>query len=289
MGVAATIGNFDGIHLGHQALFKKVIERARDMSLEPCVITFEPHTSKVIGKGVKLITPYDKKIILIRSSGIKRIEVIPFTENLSKMEPEEFVKHYLVDKFHVKYLIVGFNHTFGYKGRGNVEMLKKLGEKHGFVVEVFPPFEINGETVSSTRIRNLISEGKLEEANRLLGREFFIHGRVVEGKGLGRKIGFPTANIETMQELLPPTGVYPCYVEVDGRTYKGIANIGTCPTFHGDKMSIEVHIFDFDRDIYGKEITIRLKPRIREERKFGSVYELTSQIKKDVEVAKSVL
>ncbi len=285
----ATIGSFDGVHLGHQALFERVKERAREMGLTSCVVTFEPHPAKVLGKGIKLITPYDKKRILIEKCGIDRIEVIPFTQEFSKISPEEFVEKYLVEKFRVAHVIVGFNYTFGKGGKGDVQLLEKLGDKYGFGVEIFPPFKVDGEVVSSTRIRRLIEEGRLDEARKLLGRDFFIHGRVVEGKGLGRKLGFPTANVETLQELLPPRGVYPCYVEVDGERFKGIANIGTCPTFCGEKLSVEVHIFDFDRDIYGKEVAIIPKKRIREEKKFSSVHELINQIKSDVEVAKSLL
>ncbi len=288
-GTVITIGSFDGIHLGHQALFKRVIEKAKELSLEPCVVTFEPHPAKVLGKNVKLITPYDKKKLLIREAGISRIEVIPFTKEFSLIPPDEFVRKFLVKGLGIKYIIVGFNYTFGRDGKGDVRLLSELGRRFGFGVEVFPPFTVDGVVVSSTRIRRLIEAGKLDEAGKFLGREFFIHGRVVEGKGIGKKLGFPTANVETQQELLPPSGVYPCYVELGDERFKGIVNIGTCPTFCGDKVTVEVYIFDFDRDIYGEEIVVVPKERIREEKRFSSVHELVKQIKRDVEVARSVL
>lgn len=287
-----TIGNFDGVHRGHLMLFDLVKKRAKAIHAESAVMTFEPHPIKVMkpGNGPPLITPTERKLKLISNAGLDTIICLPFTREFASVSAESFVKDILLGEINVKELVVGYDYTFGNERKGNIDLLKQMGKELGFKVHVVEPVYFNNTPVSSTAVRNFILNGNLKEAKKLLGRNYQITGTVIKGAGRGRKIvGFSTANIIPVNELIPGRGVYAVYVDVDGINYYGVCNIGFNPTFGNDKISIETHILDFDRDITGETIYINFIYHIRNERKFNSVDELTAQISRDIEKAKKLL
>jgi len=289
-----TIGNFDGVHRGHQILFQRVKEWARKLDGESVVMTFHPHPLDVLfpGKGPVFITSHERKLELIAACGIDATIVIPFDAEFSKISARDFVKGLLVDRLGVKGLVVGYDYRFGYGREGNIEFLKKLGEECGFQVDVVSGIEMEGTVVSSTLIRQFIQEGDLREANSLLGRPYEITGMVVKGRQRGgRLLGFPTANINMGEsgQASPKRGIYAVEVVVGGKEFGGAANLGYNPTFGDTELSLEVHIFDFGEDIYGKPITVRFVDRLRDERRFSGPEELAVQIRKDVAKAKDIL
>jgi len=287
-----TIGNFDGVHLGHQALFSKIKDYAAEKGGTSMVMTFEPHPIRVLNKNnqLPLITLYDRKIELIEKQGIDVIICLNFTPELARIEAEDFVRDILVDKIGVKKLIIGYDYKFGYKGRGNRDLLLKMGLEYGFEVEtVEPQYSCDHEVISSTRIRELVSEGRVDEAPALLGRSYRVMGRVVRGQDRGGKLlGFPTANLKLVDELVPKQGVYAVKVTYDGQVYDGVANIGLNPTFGDVGLSVEVHCFDFDRDIYGQTISVDFSARLRDEKKFSGPDELKEQITRDCRLARQI-
>lgn len=287
-----TIGNFDGVHRGHQTLFARVKEWADRIGGESIVITFHPHPLQVLapGNGPLFITPHERKLDLIEHSGIDVVIVIPFSREFAKLTARDFVRKILVETVGAKGIVVGYDYRFGHGREGDIEMLKKFGEEFGFQVDTVSGIEMDGLVVSSTAIRNLIGEGDLREASRLLGRPYEITGLVVEGRSRGgRLLGFPTANIRLASQARPKTGVYVVEVEVEGKVHGGAANLGYNPTFQNTELSLEVHIFDFNEDIYGKMITVRFIDRLRSEKRFASVEELAQQIQADVQKAREVL
>lgn len=293
-----TIGNFDGVHLGHQAILQMVKKRAKKENGTSIVLTFEPHPMKIIAieKAPRLITPFKEKVRLIEGFGIEVFICIKFTKEFSKMEASDFVKNILVDVISVKEVFVGSNYFFGRNRKGSPELLKGMGEKYGFKVWVVHEIKLNDIAVSSSEIRCLIDKGKVEEASRLLGRDYSIEGVVVEGSKRGKKLfNTPTANIATSSELLPKDGVYAVTVQlqnespIEGKTYQGAANIGYNPTFGGERLGCEVHIFEFDKNILGRTLRINFAKRIRDEIKFHKTQDLALQIKKDIEVIKKIL
>jgi riboflavin kinase/FMN adenylyltransferase len=285
-----TLGNFDGIHLGHQEIFKRVKEGALKIHGKGMVITFEPHPLKVLApeKFLPLLTPYRKKMMLIEKSGIETVLCIEFSLAFSEISPSEFVKSILVEKVKVKKVIIGYNYHFGKEQRGDVQTLKEAGKVFGFEVEVVEPLKVGQTIVSSSKIRNLIQEGEVEVASGLLGRYYPIIGKVVEGAKRGKTLGFPTANLEISDELYPKTGVYAVEVVWHQQQFNGLANVGLNPTFASqiDKMeeqfSLEVHILNFNQVIYGEEIEVHFKKKIRDEVRFESPSLLIDQIKKDI-------
>ena len=287
-----TIGNFDGVHCGHRQLFATVVEKAHAVRGTSVAITFDPHPLQVLlPGGIKLISTIDQKIELIEMAGIDVLLIIPFTREFAATTAEQFVEDLLVKRLGVKELIVGYDYAFG-KGRcGNIDFLKERGRRFGFPVTVVDAYYINSQLVSSTRIRDLLREGKMEAAKVLLGRSYQIRGTVQVGKQRGGKvIGYPTANLKFNDEdLVPLHGVYVTQVICDGNCYGGVLNIGYNPTFGESDLVAETHIFDFNEDIYGKPIKVNLLKFLRSERKFSGVQELAEQIKKDVEQAKLVL
>ncbi len=286
-----TIGNYDGLHLGHQAIIKRVIELARKGKGEAVVLTFEPHPVKFLHPELQipLITPYRKKMLLLAQFGVDVTINLPFSEDIASMSAKEFIQEIVQRRIAPRQIIVGFNFTFG-KGRtGTSEELKKIGEGLGFKVEIIPPFHVDGEVVSSTRIRELIARGDIKEANRMLGSNFFMLGRVIHGHARGKDLGFPTANLEITQDLYPNDGVYAATVLVDERRYDGVVNIGTNPTFGDEQLAVEVFLFDYQGDLYGKELQVALVDKIRDEQTFPSVDLLVRQIEKDIKRAKEIL
>jgi riboflavin kinase/FMN adenylyltransferase len=289
-----TLGNFDGVHLGHQAIFRKVKEEAQKNNSEAVVITFEPHPLKVLSPRTcpPLLTPFRKKMMLMEKEGIETVLCIEFTLGFSRISPFDFIKNILVEKLKVKKIVVGYNYHFGRKQSGDVEILKKACRLFQVDVEVMEPLRIGSTTVSSSKIRELIKLGEVEEASRLLGRNYPVIGKVVQGAKRGKTLlGFPTANLEISEELYPKKGVYAVEVVRNQQILNGLASVGTNPTFlpaqakEGNPLSIEVHILNFQQDLYGEEIEINFKKRIRDETRFNSPSELMEQIRKDIEWA----
>jgi riboflavin kinase / FMN adenylyltransferase len=287
-----TIGNFDGVHFGHQQLFQTVVQKARAIKGTSVAITFDPHPLQVlVPGGIKLISTCEQKVELVEMAGIDVLLIIPFTREFAKTTADDFVADLLVRQLGVKELVVGYDYAFG-KGRsGNIDFLQRQGKHYGFPVTVVDAYYLDGELVSSTRIRELVREGDMAAARKLLGRNYQIRGTVQMGKQRGGKvIGFPTANLKFNEEdLVPKHGVYVTQVICRGCGYGGILNIGYNPTFGEDQLVAETHIFDFNDDIYGQPIKVNLLKFLRSERKFSGPQELAEQIGKDVLVAKSIL
>lgn len=279
----ATIGTFDGVHLGHQKIFQQMDVEARKINGETIVFTFYPHPRLVIhpdSKNLRFINTQRKKYELIERSGINHLVIIPFTREFSNLSSLEFVRRFLVEGAHVKKLIVGYDHHFGKDRLGSYNELRGLGRIYDFEVEEVKAEMVDGVAVSSTKIRNALIEGNVRLANTLLGYQYSITGKVVYGNHIGRTIGFPTANIELddQYKLISAVGVYACKVEWNGKIYKGMGNIGYRPTIQPGKLTIEVNIFDFDMEIYGDEITIYFIDRIRNEHKFENLSALRQQL-----------
>lgn len=287
-----TIGNFDGVHLGHQMLFAEVARRASRRNGVSLAVTFEPHPLRILRPGgIKLISSCEQKIELIRMAGIDALLIVPFTLEFAATTAEHFVDDILIRRIGVKELVVGYDYAFG-KGRtGDINFLKKQGEVKGFPVTVVDALYLQDVLVSSTRIRQMIAEGMMEEARKLLGRPYQIRGEVQIGKQRGGKeVGYPTANLRVdPEDLVPRHGVYVSQVICEGRCYGGVLNIGHNPTFGKQDLVAETHIFDFNQDIYGKPIKVNLLKFLRGEQKFSGVAELSAQIGHDVVAAKRVL
>jgi len=287
-----TIGNFDGVHLGHQLLFSEVGNLAHLHGGTSVVVTFDPHPLKVLRPGsIRLISTTEQKIELIERAGIDVLVVIPFDRDFAATTAEEFVEDILISKIGLKELVVGYDYAFGRGRIGNIDFLKAKGEEKGFPVTVVEAYYEKDMLVSSTKIRELVAEGRMRDVHQLLGRYYQIRGEVQRGKQRGRSVvGFPTANLQILEEdLCPRRGVYVTQVVYDGRCYGGVSNIGYNPTFGENRLVAETHIFDFDDDIYGKPIRINLLQHLRGEKKFNGPEELSSQIKKDIQLAHEVL
>jgi riboflavin kinase/FMN adenylyltransferase len=287
-----TIGNFDGVHLGHQALFQKVKQTAKDLKGESVVMTFDPHPLEVLssGNGPFFITDHERKLQLIENCEIDVTIVVPFSHVFARMTARDFVKNILVDRIGVKALVVGYDYKFGHGREGDIDFLRNLGREYGFRVEAVTGIKKDETVVSSTAIRQFIQKGQLREANALLGRPYEISGFVVKGRDRGgRVLGFPTANICLSRQAPPKTGVYAVEVEVSGKRHGGAANLGYNPTFGNTDLSLEVHIFNFNEEIYDKPITIRFIDRLRDEKRFSGPAELAVQIEKDIQTARRIL
>jgi len=290
-----TIGNFDGVHKGHQALFHQAIEKADEINGISVVITFDPHPLRALGKsGPPLITRRDQKIELIKLTNIDYILCLPFTKEFANTPPKEFIHDFLIAKLGMKTIIVGPDYLFGKDRKGNIDLLKQEGKKAGFSVIV--PDWINDtqtgtERISSTKIRNLVLEGKVKDIPKYLGRFYQIRGKVIKGRNRGgSQLGFPTANIKLHDELCPKFGVYAVEVECEKGVFRGVANIGYSPTFDDHIFTVEVHILDgFSYDIYDTRIRVNIIDRLRDEKKFSNIKELSNQISKDIEKAKEIL
>ncbi len=286
-----TIGTFDGVHLGHQAVFNQMKAEAEKINGETVVITFYPHPRIVLGSSnsdLKFIKTEKKKIEYIEKAGIDNLIIIEFTKEFAETSSKDFIENLIVDYIHPKVFIIGYDHQFGSNREGSFELLKNLGNTHGFKVEKVEEQDVEEITISSTMIRNLLNKGDINRANRLLGHEYSITGKVVTGQSIGHNLGFPTANIEVADEykLIAAIGVYACRVWYNGDCYKGMSNIGYRPTIDKSEnpdagITIEVNIFDFNSSIYGEEITISFVDWMRDERKFESKEALSEQLGKD--------
>ena len=280
-----TIGNFDGVHRGHLAIFDKVKQIAKAINGQSVVITFDPHPVKVMkpGNGPLLITPIKEKLKLISDAGIDVIFCISFNKQFSAISAGDFVKKILVDRIGVREIVVGYDYAFGRGRRGDIKLLRDMGKEFGFNVHVIEPIHLDKTLVSSTYIRDLVLKGDLVEAKRLLGRDYQISGTIIKGKGRGASLlGIPTANLRTLDELIPKKGAYAVIVDMEDGSYYGICSIGNNPTFGANALSIETYLLDFNKDILGKEFTIKFLHRLREEKKFDSKEELVDQIRKDI-------
>ena len=289
-----TIGTFDGVHVGHQKIINRMHEAAKQVSGETVLITFYPHPRLVIhpdSKNLKFINTQKRKVNLLEKSGIDHLVFIPFTREFSKLTSSQFIKEYIVDKIKAKKLIIGYDHHFGKNRLGDFSVLYDLGKEHHFEVEKIHAQDVENIAVSSTKIRKALNEGKIKVANNLLGYEYSITGKVVAGNKIGRTIGFPTANIEIDDEykLITANGVYASRVEYEGVIYHGMSNIGVRPTVNHSDLTIEVNIFDFDKDIYDESITIYFVDRIRSEVKFDDLSALKAQLTLDKETVKKRL
>ena len=290
--VVLTIGNFDGVHIGHQALFKQVIEKAKSINGNSVVVTFEPHPIRVIksNKHFPLITLYEQKVELIGATGVDTLICIPFTSEFAAIPARTFVKEILCDQIGMNAIVVGQDYSFGRKREGDIFLLKEMAVDHGFVVIISEWIELEGGRISSTEIRNLVREGKVEEAKKQLGRHYQVRGTVIRGRDRGgRLLGFPTANLTLYDELCPKGGVYAVTVEYQNNTYQGVANIGYSPTFDNGEFSVEVHILDFDQNIYERPIRVNFIQRLRGEKKFPGPEALSAQISLDIEKARKLL
>lgn len=291
-GSCVTIGNFDGVHKGHQKLIRLACSRAKEQELVSVVVTFDPHPLRVLrdDKNPPFITLIDQKLELISQYGPQVCLLLEFNMEMARLAPEEFVKKYLLDGLNMKEMIIGYDYHLG-KGRaGNFETLCQLGTKHGFTVDRLDPVSLEGAVVSSTRIRDLVQSGHVWAVRPLLGRFYQVQGEVVHGMNRGgRLLGFPTANIKLVDELFPKPGVYAIWVEINDEVHMGVANIGKNPTFGNDALSVEAHILDFKGDIYGSNIRVHFVQRIRDEKKFSGLDELKDRITKDVELGRQIL
>lgn len=285
------LGNFDGVHLGHQEILKKVMERAMEIDGLSAAFTFDPHPIKVLApeKYLPLITPTEKKIKLMEELGLSAVICAEFNLDFANLHPRSFVKDILIDGIGAKEVVVGFNYAFGKGREGGLDFLRGMAEDYGFKLHVVEPVKIGGVVVSSSKVREAIWAGNARLAATLLGRPYGMEGVVVTGRNRGKKLGFPTANIETKGELFPKSGVYAAIIILNGKQYKAVANVGKHPTFPEDPFSVEAHIFDFDSDIYGKEVEILFIGRIRDDMAFQTPEALSEQIRLDALKAKEVL
>lgn len=281
------LGSFDGFHLGHLSLVDKTISLAKDNKGKSMVFTFKNHPRTLVtpSKKIELIMSNEEKINVLRDKNIDVLAFKTFDERIMKMDPEEFIKWICLD-YSVKGIVVGFNFKFGYKNLGDLELLKKLKEKYEYDLWIIEPYKLDGEIVSSTKIRKLLSEGNVEGAFSMLSRPYSLLGEVIHGKKIGRTLGFPTANIKiSSNKIIPAVGVYYTNVKVNEEFFKGITSVGHNPTVNGKELTVETFILDFDGYIYGKDITVYFIEKIRNQVKFNGISELICQLKKDREYA----
>lgn len=292
LGSICAIGNFDGVHLGHQLILKKLKKEAALHKLPSVLLTFFPHPLKVLfpKKNIKLICTREQKFREIQKHSIDYLIEIPFDEIFAKIKAEEFVLEILLKKLNSKKVIVGKNFNFGYKKSGDPNLLKKLGKKYGFSVSIITPLNYKEINISSTNIRSLLFKGKIEFANEMLGRLYSIRGKVIEGMKRGKKMGVPTINLKCYNDLLLNEGVYSGYAIIGKNKKKHLSaiSIGKNPTFEDQEISIEANLIDFKKDIYGKEVEIYFFSKLRKQKKFKNVKRLVENIKKDIEIVKSL-
>ncbi len=287
---AVALGNFDGVHLGHQELIRRAVERAQAEGLKSAVFTFSNHPKDLLPKEKKvknILSKRDKEQI-IESLGVDYLFNIPFTREIMTMSPADFVEKLLLRKFEMKAAFCGFNYHFGFKAQGNPEVLRQMGGERGFDVTEMPAYKIKGEIVSSSLIRTLIASGQVEKCETYMGRNYYIGGEVVVGNRLGKKLGFPTSNLVIDPSMVtPPNGVYVTYCDYNGVRYPSVTNVGIKPTIGHYNKNVETHIFNFDKELYGKQITVEFLKKTRDEVKFDSIRELSEQIVRDCREAKS--
>jgi riboflavin kinase/FMN adenylyltransferase len=283
-----SVGNFDGLHLGHQKILRMVLARARATGLTAAAVTFDPHPMRLLRpeQAPRMIQTFSQRLAGLEQMGLDAVLVLRFDRALSLVSPEEFIQRILMQRLHVAGILVGANFCFGHRGAGDVRLLAQFGKEHGYDVETIPPVEIGGRVVSSTAIRNAVAEGNVAEAVPLLGRPFSLTGEIRSGAGRGRTILFPTLNLVPEQELLPKLGVYATESAVGGNLFRSVTNIGTRPTFDGQGITVESHLFGFNEQISDGAMEVRFHSRLRDERKFSGADELRGQIARDIAAAR---
>ena len=287
-----TIGTFDGVHTGHQQIIAQLKEEAQAIGGETVIITFHPHPRKIVAhKEVFILNTLRQKTELLREKGIDHLVVVPFDEQFASQGAQEYVEHFLWQKFHPHTVIIGYDHRFGHGRQGDYHLLEDFGKQLGFLVKEIPEHVLNNITVSSTKIREALLNSDIATANNYLGYNYFFEGTVTEGNKLGRTLGYPTANlqIESTEKLIPGNGVYAVIAATEQSTYKAMINIGVRPTVDGKKRMIEVNLFDFNQDLYGKTLRVYIKHYLRGEVKFNGLEELKNQLSIDKESALRVL
>jgi riboflavin kinase/FMN adenylyltransferase len=298
-GTVATVGTFDGIHRGHQAVLAEVMRRGRAAGSPGLLVTFDPHPLEVVNPSAapRLLTLPEEKRVLATTLGIERVEVIPFTPALARLGPEEFVREILRARFGMEQLVLGYDHGFGRGRAGDVELVRRLAREDGFAMEVVPAVTEDGQPISSSLIRTAVAHGDLSSAARALGRPYSLRGTVERGAGRGRTIGVPTMNLAAVdpRKLLPPDGVYAVRVELQGKreggrgTYGGMMNQGSRPTFGVHARGLEIHLFDFTGDLYGETVTVEWVRRLRDVQTFATRQALVDQIERDAVAARAIL
>jgi len=281
-----TTGTFDGVHLGHQKLIQHLIDKRDRGAGTAVLVTFEPHPQFVIRNKkapIFLLTTLDEKIEMLQKLGLDCLVLLPFDQHIASMTGTKFIEQILVEKIGAKDIVIGYDHVFGKARSGNIETLKHLAERFDYAVNVVAPVEVNGEVVKSTTVRRYLSAGEVEHANKFLGRRYCVSGKVVPGAGRGINLNFPTANLqlEDSNKLMPGDGVYAVLVNWQSQHWKGIANIGIRPTFHENLRTLEVHIFDLQKELYDKKLQIEFVQKLREEREFASAQLLIQQLEED--------
>jgi len=287
------LGVFDGVHLGHQKLIKLTVDKAKKNDGISIVVTFDPHPDIIINpeSNVFLLTTLEERISLIKDLDVDVFLIIKFNKTMSKMSPEDFISKILVDSLQVKELFVGFNYKFGFQGRGNTDILREYSKFYKFKTNILKPTAANNTIISSTRIKDYIKSGEIEKAKKLLGHDITISGRVISGKGRGRKLlNFATANIETpSNKIIPVNGVYFVEIKIDNKKYYGLVNIGVKPTFKETERTTEVHIINFNKKIYNKKVVVNILQKIREEKYFSNTNLLKKQIEEDILIAHKII
>ena len=287
-----TIGNFDGVHLGHQALLSRVVQMANDLKVPSVLMTFEPHPMKVLhpDRHVSRIFDFEDQRKCLEAAGIDQLVVEPFSREFSQVTAERYLNEWIYRPFSPKAVIVGYDFSFGAERKGSIEFLRLRAAELGIDVEVIPPVKVDGELCSSTRIRQALDVGDVKMARKLLGRSFYIQGLVERGAGRGRTIGVATANLRTSAESIPAQGVYAAFATTRSGRFKAVVNIGSNPTFlHAGHVTVEAHLLDFSTDLYGEHLRLEFVDRLRSERKFSGVEELVKQIQLDIVQGREVL
>ncbi|MEZ4857542.1 MAG: bifunctional riboflavin kinase/FAD synthetase [Flavobacteriaceae bacterium] len=292
-GTVVTIGTFDGVHLGHKAIIKRLVETAKKNQLDSVLLTFYPHPRSVLQKdvGIKLLNTLTEKKALLKAQGLNHLVIHPFTQEFSRLTAVEYVRDILVNALKAKKIIIGYDHRFGRNRTANIESLREYGQTYHFTVEEISAQELDAVAISSTKIRKALEEGDITTANNFLGYSYMLHGTVVKGKQIGKSLGYPTANlkIDEPSKLIPKNGVYIVTSQIDGKNYFGLTSIGTNPTVGGTDTTIETYFLDFENDLYGKEVTLKFSKQIREEITFSSVNELKEAIQKDERFARQFI
>ena len=288
---AVTFGVFDGVHLGHQAVISTLLERAAQDKLMSVLVGFYPHPLAFLSpeRCPPILTPLSKRVEILQEFGIDKIVILSFDAQIAAMSPESFVEKVLLEKCRAKHVVVGYACQFGKNRAGNAQRLAEISEDYPFDVTIVPPTEINGAPVHSTRIRQALARGDLHWSSQLLGRPYSLVGEVIQGDGRGRQLGFPTANIDTRNQICPPNGVYAIRAKLEGKWLDGVLNIGTRPTFNALNFQVESYFFDFNETIYGKSVEIFFVEKIRSERKFPNLQSLVQQIQRDIMAAVEIL